>query len=122
VEYEDAGRSLARTALRQNGYHVLEAQHGSEALLLCEQDNALPRRVNVPEALTRWTAKANGIDGRDERPSDSDTTHVNGVSDDKAGIINELNLTSDISLRNSIGSVSKWQPAILNSMGAVDMR
>jgi len=37
VEDEDSVRSLARITLQRHGYHVLEARHGGEALLLCEQ-------------------------------------------------------------------------------------
>ena len=37
VEDEDAVRSLGRTVLEQHGYTVLDAQHGSEALLKCQQ-------------------------------------------------------------------------------------
>ncbi len=37
VEDEEAVRGLARRVLLEQGYHVLEAQHGDEALRLCEQ-------------------------------------------------------------------------------------
>jgi PAS domain S-box-containing protein len=37
VEDEDGVRSLARHTLLRQGYHVLEARHGGEALLLCER-------------------------------------------------------------------------------------
>jgi two-component system cell cycle sensor histidine kinase/response regulator CckA len=35
VEDEEMVRELARYALQQNGYHILEAQHGREALDIC---------------------------------------------------------------------------------------
>jgi nitrogen-specific signal transduction histidine kinase len=37
TEDEDAVRALAKLVLQRNGYRVLEARHGGEALLLCEQ-------------------------------------------------------------------------------------
>jgi two-component system cell cycle sensor histidine kinase/response regulator CckA len=37
VEDEEGVRSLARISLQRQGYKVLEARHGGEALLLCEQ-------------------------------------------------------------------------------------
>ena len=37
VEDEDAVRALAQQVLLQQGYHVLEAEHGDKALHLCEQ-------------------------------------------------------------------------------------
>jgi CheY-like chemotaxis protein len=37
VEDDEQVRTLARTALRRQGYQVLEAEHGEQALSLCEQ-------------------------------------------------------------------------------------
>jgi len=40
VEDEEPVRVLARTILSRHGYHVLDAQSGGDALLICEQHNA----------------------------------------------------------------------------------
>jgi len=44
VDDEEAARQVARQTLEQNGYHVLEARNGQEALSIYEQD---PARIHL---------------------------------------------------------------------------
>jgi len=53
VEDEESVRVLARTILRRFGYHVLEAQSGGDALLICEQHLS-----EIHLMLTMWSCRA----------------------------------------------------------------
>jgi two-component system cell cycle sensor histidine kinase/response regulator CckA len=50
VEDEEAVRQLVRKILEQNGYHVLLARHGGEALEICHQ-HALPIHLLLTDAV-----------------------------------------------------------------------
>jgi len=57
VEDEDAVRQLARTALERDGYHVLQAANGEEALALLERERVRPDLVLTDLVMP-------GLDGR----------------------------------------------------------
>ena len=44
VEDEDMVRGMIRTVMQWNGYTILEARHGAEALSLCDQ---YPRQIDL---------------------------------------------------------------------------
>jgi PAS domain S-box-containing protein len=57
VEDDDLVRDLARRVLRKNGYTVLDAQNGGEALLLCEQHDGPIHLMVTDVVLPRMGAR-----------------------------------------------------------------